>query len=154
MADEGLVLGHDVAHGGLDALEVLVAEGGPAGQLEVVVEAVLDDRADGEMGAGPQAEHGLGQDVGGRVAQDGPPGLGIGGDHTHLGPVRSGASRSTGSPSKVAARAALARRGPMDSASCAGGGTLAELLGRAIRQSNADASHGIAFLHRVVTVRS
>ena len=54
---------------GLDALEVVVAEVGPAGQLEVVVEAVLDHRADGVVGPGPQPQDGLGQDVGGGVAE-------------------------------------------------------------------------------------
>ena len=101
---------------GVDALEVVVAEVGPARQLEVVVEAVLDDRADGEVGAGPQPEHGLGQHVGGRVAQDGAAGLGVGGDDADRAPSGSGASRSTSAPSKVAATAALASRGPMDSA--------------------------------------
>ena len=40
-----------------------------AGQLEVVVEAVLDRRADGELGAREQVEHRLGQHVRRRVAQ-------------------------------------------------------------------------------------
>ena len=39
-----------------------------AGQLEVVVEAVVDDRPDAELRAGEQVEHRLGQDVRGRVA--------------------------------------------------------------------------------------
>ena len=53
---------------GVDALEVVVGERRPAGQLEVVVEAVLDGRAAGEGGAGPELEHRLGEHVGRRVA--------------------------------------------------------------------------------------
>ncbi len=87
VADERLVLGHDLAHGGLDPFEVLVAEPGPAGQLEVVVEAVLDHRADGEVGPRPQPGHRLGHDVGGRVPQHLATGVGVGGDHRHGRPV-------------------------------------------------------------------
>ena len=64
---EGLVGGDDLAHLGVDALQVVVGEGRPAGQLEVVVEAVLDRRTAGEGRAGPQLEHRLGQHVGGGV---------------------------------------------------------------------------------------
>jgi len=60
---------------------------GTTGQLEVVVEAVLDGRPDGEPGAGPELEDGLGQDVGRRVTKD-LPSLGAGaGDDGHLGAV-------------------------------------------------------------------
>src|SRR5262245_2777240 len=63
---EGFVARDDFAHFFLDDGEIikrerLVAE-------EVVVEAVLDHRPDGDLGAGPQALHGLGQHVGGVVA--------------------------------------------------------------------------------------
>ena len=73
VADEGLRLGDDLAHAGLDALEVVDLERrrhpvGARGQLEVVVEAVLDRRPDAERGAREQVEHGLGQDVGRGVA--------------------------------------------------------------------------------------
>ena len=87
VAHERLVLGHDGPHLLFDPPQIVVTEAGPVGQLEVVVEAVLDHRADGVLGAGPQAQHGLGQHMGGRVAQHGPTGLGRVGDHRHLGPV-------------------------------------------------------------------
>ena len=87
LADEGLVRGHDGAHLLLDAPEVVVTERGPARQLEVVVEAVRDRRADGVVGAGPQVEHRLGQHVRGGVAQHGPARLAVLGDHRHLGAV-------------------------------------------------------------------
>jgi hypothetical protein len=64
VAHEGLRLGDDLPHPGLDALEVLRGERRSPGQLEVVVEAVLDRRADAEGGAREQVEHGLGEDVG------------------------------------------------------------------------------------------
>ena len=60
VTQEGLILGDDLAHRGLDASEVLVAEAGAVRQLEVVVEAIFDDRSDGEEGARPESEHGLG----------------------------------------------------------------------------------------------
>ncbi len=87
VADEGLVLLHDRPHLGVDAVQVVVAEVGPVRQLEVVVEAVLDHRPDGVLGARPQPADGLGQDVGGRVAQHLPAGVGVGGDDGHLRPV-------------------------------------------------------------------
>ena len=65
---ERLVRRDDLAHLRLDALEVLVGERGAAGQLEVVVEAVLDGGAARERGAGPELEHGLGEHVGRGVA--------------------------------------------------------------------------------------
>ena len=52
------------------ALEVLGVE--RLVDVEVVVEAVLDRRADAQLGLGEQLLHGLGQDVRGGVAQDGP----------------------------------------------------------------------------------
>ena len=69
VADERLVLGDDLAHAGVELLEVVGLERAAVGQLEVVVEAVLDGRADGERGPREQVEHGLGQHVGRRVAQ-------------------------------------------------------------------------------------
>ena len=57
----------------------------PSGQIEVVVEAVLDRRTDGELGAGEQVEHGLGQDVRGRVAERVP--TSVGGRHDDLDAV-------------------------------------------------------------------
>ncbi len=71
MADEGLVLSDDLAHGGSDPLEVVVREVGAAGKLEVVVEAVLDHRPDGEVRTGPEPEDGLSQHVGRRMTEHG-----------------------------------------------------------------------------------
>jgi hypothetical protein len=61
--NERLVRLHDRTHLGLDAGEVVVAERGATGQFEVVVEAVLDGRADRELGAGEQPGDGLGHHV-------------------------------------------------------------------------------------------
>ncbi len=58
----------DLAHLLLDRLEVLRGERLVA--EEVVIEAVLDHRADGDLGAGPQRLHRLGQHVGGVVADE------------------------------------------------------------------------------------
>ncbi len=87
MADEGLVLGQDLPHGRLDPYQVLVAEVRPARQLEVIVEAVLDHRPDGEVRSGPQPQDGLGQHVCGGVAQDRSAGVAVGGEHGHLGTI-------------------------------------------------------------------
>ena len=51
-----------------DPLEVLFAE--RRGQVEVIVEAVLDGGTDGHLGAGIQLLHCLGHDVGSTVAHD------------------------------------------------------------------------------------
>ena len=83
LADEGLRLGDDLAHAGLDPAEVLVFETRVAGQLEVVVETIFDRRADRVAGAGPELEHGLGQYMGSRVAQDVTPLFGLTGDDAH-----------------------------------------------------------------------
>ena len=64
-----------------------VGERGPAGEVEVVVEAVLDRRADGVFGAGEQVADGLGQHVGGGVAEHVAAGVGVGGDDGHLAAV-------------------------------------------------------------------
>jgi len=63
-----VVLGDDPRHLLLDTRQVGLAD--RLGKLEVVVEAVLDGRADRVLGARPQAEHGLRHDVRGGVAQD------------------------------------------------------------------------------------
>ncbi len=74
----------DLGHLGLDGLQILRGEGPPIG--EIVVEAVLDDRADGDLGLGEQLFHRLRQQVGGGVpnhfqtflvptGKDGDPGL-------------------------------------------------------------------------------
>jgi len=68
VAHEGLV-GFDVlAHARLDALQVGVGHGGAVGKLEVVVEALLDRRPDGDLHPRIELHHRGGQDVGGVVA--------------------------------------------------------------------------------------
>ena len=67
LADEGVVGGDGLVGGLLDLLEVLGREGRLAG--EVVVEAVLDGRADGDLGARVELLHHAGHDVGGVVAR-------------------------------------------------------------------------------------
>ena len=57
----------DLAHRRLDALEVFGSE--RLGALEVVVEAVLDDRADRDLRAGKEPLHGLRHEVRGRVPE-------------------------------------------------------------------------------------
>jgi hypothetical protein len=69
VAFERLVLGDDLAHVCLDALEVVLAEVRAVGQLEVVVEAVLDRGADRVLGAGIEVGDGLGHHVRRRVPQ-------------------------------------------------------------------------------------
>ena len=88
VAFEGLVGIDDEAHTHLDRLQVLVAEGGATGQLEVVVEAVLDRWADGVGGAGPQVQHGLGQHVGRRMPDRVEPVIAARRHDRHRGPVR------------------------------------------------------------------
>ncbi len=66
-AAEGLPLLDDALHRLLERLEVLGGEG--LGHVEVVVEAVRDERADAELRVGAQLLHRLRQHVGGRVAQ-------------------------------------------------------------------------------------
>ena len=55
------VLAHDLGHLLLDARQVGLGDG--LRQLEVVVEAVLDGRADGVLGAREEAQDGLRHDV-------------------------------------------------------------------------------------------
>jgi hypothetical protein len=57
------LVGLDVlSHPLLDPRQILLT-GAPVGELDVVVEAVLDRRSDGDLGAGPEVEDGLGEDV-------------------------------------------------------------------------------------------
>ena len=49
--------------------EIVVGEAA-AGLVEVVIEAVVDGGADGDLRAGEEALHGVGHDVRGRVADD------------------------------------------------------------------------------------
>ena len=62
----------DLEHRLLDLAQVLVGEAA-AGLVEVVVEAVVDRRTDGDLRAGEEPLHGVGHDVRGRVADDGEP---------------------------------------------------------------------------------
>ena len=63
---------------------------GPSGRVEVVVEAVLDRGADGDLRAGEQPLHGVGHHVRGRVADD----LEPAGSLSRM--ISSGASAATG----------------------------------------------------------
>ena len=90
MTLEGLISSDDLAHPGLDGQQVLVAEGRPAWQFKVVVEAVLDRRADGKGGAGPQVQHGLGQHVGSGVTEGVKAGVAVRGDNCHRRPIHQG----------------------------------------------------------------
>ena len=87
LALEGLPFGHDLTHACLDALEVVVAEPRVVGQVEVVIEAVLDGGADRELRSRPEVEDGLGHHVRGRVAEDGASLVGVGRDDGHCRPV-------------------------------------------------------------------
>ena len=69
LAHERLVLGDDLAHAGLDALEVRLGEVLAVRQLEVVVEAVGDRGADRVLRPGKEVEDRLGHQVRRRVAQ-------------------------------------------------------------------------------------
>ena len=62
---KGEICGDGLGHLLLDHGEVVVGEG--AGELEVVVEAVLGWGPDGELGLGEDGAHGLGHDMGGGV---------------------------------------------------------------------------------------
>jgi hypothetical protein len=84
VADERLLLGDDLAHAGVDALEVVGRERPPVRQLEVVVEAVLDRGPDAERGPGEEVEHGLGEHVGRRVPDRVEPAVGLGRHDRHL----------------------------------------------------------------------
>jgi hypothetical protein len=67
LAHEGELLGDHLAHRRLEGGEVVGRE--RRRDLEVVVEPVLDGRAEADPGVGPDAAHGRGQDVGGRVPE-------------------------------------------------------------------------------------
>ena len=77
---ERLVGLHDLAHAFLDASQVVFGEVRAAGQVEVVIEAVVDGRADRELGARPQLGDRLRQHVRGRVPQHVAAFVGVGGD--------------------------------------------------------------------------
>ena len=69
LAGERAVGRHRGEHALLDLFQILGGEG--ALEIEIVVEAVLDVRADGHLGRREDLLDGLGHDVGGAVAQDG-----------------------------------------------------------------------------------
>ncbi len=87
VADERLSLGDDLPHPCLYPLEVVRVEGAAAGQVEVVVEAVLDRRADAERGPWEQVEDRLREHVRGGVPDGEQAAFGLGGDDGDLGPV-------------------------------------------------------------------
>ncbi|MND23535.1 hypothetical protein D3C80_139400 [compost metagenome] len=67
-AGKRLVALNDFLHALFDLRQIFGREGLVLG--EVVIEAVLDDRADRHLRAGPKLLHGLGHDVGGIVADE------------------------------------------------------------------------------------
>ena len=73
----------DLLHPLLDGLEVLRSEG--LGDLEVVVEAVFDGRADAQLGTGELQLHGLGEDVGAGVPDHGTAVFGVRRDRGEFG---------------------------------------------------------------------
>ena len=82
-ADEGLSLGDDRAHLGLDHRQVLVGEVPAVGQLEVVVEAVRDRGSDRKVRARKQAKDRLRHHVRSRVADHRAPLVGVPRHHLH-----------------------------------------------------------------------
>ena len=125
-AREGLLLGDDLVHALLDRLEVLGRE--RATDVEVVVEAVLDRRADAELGHREEVLDGLGHHVSRRVAQDVECFGALVGDDLdrvavgdHLGTGRRARRRSCPRrpPARGAARSKRRRRGRVEpSATC------------------------------------
>ena len=138
LPDEGLVLGHDRPHAGLDAPEVLLGERGPAGEIEVVVEAVLDGRPDGVLGPREEVADGLGQDVGGGVAEDVAPGVGIGGDDRHLATVGQRCRQVDLGPVDGGGNGRLGQPPPDRLGQVGGGGPWFEGSGRPVGQGDGD----------------
>ncbi len=68
LADERLGRPHVLEHLGLDRGKVLLGDRDPGREVEVVVEAVVDRRADAHLDPGVELGHRGGQDVGGVVA--------------------------------------------------------------------------------------
>ncbi len=63
---EGMLSGDGLPHPVIQPLQVVLAQW--TRQAEVVVEAGFDGRPDAQLGFGHEFDHGLGEDVGGRVA--------------------------------------------------------------------------------------
>ena len=102
----------DLPHLLLDLLEVLGRE--RSGAVEIVVKAVVDGRADAELGLGIQLEHRRRQQVRGRVPVH-LERLGIlGGQDLQAGVLSRGRVRSYSSPLTLATMAASASRGLID----------------------------------------
>ncbi len=138
VALEGLVLLDDGPHLRLDPLQVVVAEVGAAGQLEVVVEAVLDDRADGVLGAGPEPAHGLGHDVGGGVPEDLAAGLGVLGHDGDRRPVGQRRLEVHLAPVDGGGDGRLGQAGPDGLGQLGGRRALGQLPHRAVGKTNRD----------------
>ena len=85
LAAKRLVGRDDLGHARLDARQILGMERLVA--REVVVESVLDRRADGHLSAGVQILDRLGHDVGAVVAQDRQGRLVLGADEAHRGAI-------------------------------------------------------------------
>ena len=104
----------------LDPRQVVLGDLGVGRELEVVVEAGLDRRADRHLGPRVELEHRLGHHVGGVVA-DQLQRLGVAVGEDRRSPPRSGsgAARSRSSPSTRIASAALASPGPIAAAASA-----------------------------------
>ena len=71
LALEFLVAGKNLPHLLFDYRQILLGDG--AGQLKIIVKAVLDGRPDGHLGAGKQLQYRLRHNVGGTVADGGQP---------------------------------------------------------------------------------
>src|SRR5579875_1572695 len=65
---EGFVAGDDLRHFFLDCGKILGRE--RLGSIEVIIKAVLDHRADGNLGAGKEGLHCLGEDMRGIMADE------------------------------------------------------------------------------------
>ena len=138
---ERLVLGDDVADLGLDARQVVVMESGTARQLEVVVEAVLDGRADREVGPGHSSEHRLGQHVRGRVAQDLPARRRAGGDDRDAGAIGELGREVDGAPVHGGRDGILGQPAADGLGELADRGPASQLLGGAVREPNLNLVH-------------
>jgi hypothetical protein len=66
LGGDGIAAVDDLAHLGLDLAEVLGGEG--LGAVEIVIPAVFDHGADGDLHVGPDFLHGAGHDMGEVVA--------------------------------------------------------------------------------------
>jgi hypothetical protein len=86
LARDRLVAGDDLGHPRLDLFQIL--GGKRLGPCEVVIEPVLDRRADRDLGIGIELLDRLGHDMGGVVAQQFQRVVVLGGDDRDLGILR------------------------------------------------------------------